>query len=78
MRALTRLQRALEDARKEARDAYFGPVVRELQPLLSILYPGAQLKIDDKTLLPDRLIRDGQDEAIDILSGGTRANRWRS
>ena len=37
MRALTRLRRALEEARTKARDAYFGPVLRELQPLLAIL-----------------------------------------
>lgn len=72
VRSLTRLRRALEEARTQARDAYFAPVLRELQPLLHILHPGAQLVIDDTTLLPTTLTRDGQDEALDILSGGTR------
>ncbi|MCC7319744.1 MAG: AAA family ATPase [Rubellimicrobium sp.] len=72
VRALTRLQRALEEARTSARDAYFGPVLRELQPLLSILHPGAQLGIDDTSLLPATLTRNGQQESLDILSGGTR------
>ncbi|THD84324.1 chromosome segregation protein SMC [Aliigemmobacter aestuarii] len=72
VRALTRLRRALEEARTKARDAYFGPVLRELQPLLSILHPGAQLTIDDASLLPATLTRNGQPEALDILSGGTR------
>lgn len=72
VRALTRLRRALEEARTRARDAYFAPVLRELQPLLSILHPGAQLVIDDTSLLPATLIRDGQEERLDILSGGTR------
>ena len=72
VRALIRLRRALDDARTKARDAYFGPVLRELQPLLSILHPGAQLTIDDTTLLPTMLTRNGQQEALDILSGGTR------
>ncbi len=72
VRALTRLRHALEDARAAARDAYFGPVLRELQPLLAILYPGAELHIDDQSLLPAALSRDGQAEALDILSGGTR------
>lgn len=72
VRSLTRLRRALEDARSRARDAYFAPVLRELQPLLSILHPGAQLVIDDTTLLPTTLTRNGQDESLEILSGGTR------
>lgn len=72
VRALTRLKRALEEARTKARDAYFGPVLRELQPLLSILSPGAQLTIDDGSLLPATLTRNGQEEALEILSGGTR------
>lgn len=72
VRALTRLRRALEEARTAARDAYFGPALRELQPLLAILHPGAQMSIDDQTLLPAVLTRNGQDESLDILSGGTR------
>ncbi|MBK5946419.1 hypothetical protein CCR83_08195 [Rhodobacter veldkampii DSM 11550] len=72
VRALTRLRRALDEARTKARDAYFGPVLRELQPLLAILHPGAQLTIDDTSLLPATLTRNGQPEALEILSGGTR------
>jgi hypothetical protein len=72
VRALTRLRRALEEARTRARDAYFGPVLRELQPLLAILHPGAVLSIDDQSLLPATLTRNGQAEALEILSGGTR------
>jgi hypothetical protein len=72
VRSLTRLRRALEEARTRARDAYFEPVMRELQPLLHILHPGAQLVIDDATLLPATLTRNGQEEPLDILSGGTR------
>ncbi|MEI2776045.1 MAG: hypothetical protein V9G19_08760 [Tetrasphaera sp.] len=72
VRALSRLKRALEDARAKARDAYFGPVMQELQPLLAILHPGAQLTIDDQSLLPSALTRNGQEEGLEILSGGTR------
>ena len=72
VQALSRLRRALEDARAKARDAYFGPVMRELEPLLAILHPGAALQIDDQSLLPVALTRDGQPESLDILSGGTR------
>lgn len=72
VQALDRLRQALEGARREARDAYFGPVLRELEPLLAILHPGAQLKIDDQSLLPTAMTRNGQEEGLDILSGGTR------
>ena len=72
VQALDHLRLALETARRSARDAYFGPVLRELQPLLAILHPGAHLQIDDQSLLPTALIRDGQQESLDILSGGTR------
>ena len=70
--ALTRLRQALDDARAQARDAYFGPVLQELTPLLAILHPDARLQIDDKTLLPAILTRAGQSEPLDVLSGGTR------
>ena len=72
VKALARLRTALEAARRAAREAYFGPVLQELEPLLSILHPGAALQIDDETLLPTALTRDGQEEGLDILSGGTR------
>ncbi|MDQ7774953.1 MAG: chromosome segregation protein SMC [Paracoccus aminovorans] len=72
VRSLARLRAALEAARGAARDAYFGPVLREIEPLLSILHPGATLRLDDASLLPVALTRDGQDETLDILSGGTR------
>ena len=72
VQSLTRLRRALDEARRQARDAYLGPVMRELQPLLGVIHPGATLEIDDQTLLPAALTRDGQAETLDILSGGTR------
>ena len=70
--SLTRLRGALEDARHDAREAYFGPVMRELEPLISVLHPGAALQIDDHSLLPVALTRNGQVEPLEILSGGTR------
>lgn len=72
VQALELLRKTLEDARRAAREVYFGPVLAELGPLLSILHPGAALRIDDTSLLPVALMREGQDEGLDILSGGTR------
>ncbi|REC53344.1 hypothetical protein DRV84_15100 [Rhodosalinus sediminis] len=72
MATLTRLGEALEAARAEARERYFEPVAAELRPLLGLLWPEAELDWGDETLLPRALIRDGQEEPIDILSGGTQ------
>ncbi len=69
---LQRLETALESARTEARERYFAPIARELKPLLHLLWPEAELTWGEESLLPDALIRKGQKEPIDILSGGTQ------
>ncbi|SPF81861.1 chromosome segregation protein SMC [Pseudoprimorskyibacter insulae] len=72
VRVLTRLQTALSEARAQARERYFAPVAQALKPLLSLLWPEAELDWSEDSLLPDGLIRDGQKEPLDILSGGTQ------
>ena len=69
---LQRLERALIDARVAAREKYFAPVAAELKPLLHLLWPDAELTWTQDTLLPESLIRNGQTEPLDILSGGTQ------
>ncbi|TFL16771.1 AAA family ATPase [Jannaschia formosa] len=69
---LRRLRDALEAARAEAREAYFGPVARELAPLLADLWEEAELDWSEDTLLPTALRRRGTTEPLDILSGGTQ------
>ena len=68
---LDRLVRELEGQRSAARDRYFAPVARKLRPLLDLLWPDATLDWSDG-LLPTALVRDGQAEPIDSLSGGTQ------
>ncbi len=63
---------ALETARDTARERYFAPVMAELKPLLHLLWPDADLRFDGESLLPTALIRDGRQEDIGILSGGTQ------
>ncbi|MBY4892441.1 hypothetical protein KUL25_06660 [Rhodobacteraceae bacterium N5(2021)] len=70
--ALSRLQSALENERTAARDTYFGPVQKELKPLLAILYDDAGLQFDTDSLLPTGLSRAQADERLDNLSGGTQ------
>jgi hypothetical protein len=69
---LKELIATLESARDTARERYFEPIMAELKPLLRLLWPGAELKFDGESLLPVALIRDGQEEEIGILSGGTQ------
>lgn len=70
--ALTRLRGALADARSAARDHYFEPVLRELRPLLGLLFEEAHVAFDEDTLLPRTVQRNGLVEEIERLSGGMR------
>lgn len=72
VRVLQRLLAALEAARSEARDRYFAPVASELRPLLHLLWPDAELHWANDTLLPQSLTRHGQEEPVEVLSGGTQ------
>ncbi|MER9920909.1 MULTISPECIES: AAA family ATPase [unclassified Mesorhizobium] len=63
---------ALESARTAARDRYVEPVLRELTPLIQLLWPEAELRFDAEKVLPTALVRAGTEEDFDILSGGTK------
>ncbi len=69
---LSRLRQTLENARADAKEQYFGPVMAELKPLLTLLLDEASITFDETTLLPQSLVRNGQDEDISVLSGGMR------
>lgn len=69
---LRRLDLALDQARSAAQEAYVAPVLQELQPLLRLLWPQAQLEMDADKILPHHLARDGDEEEFDSLSGGTQ------
>ncbi|MBR0653447.1 DNA-binding protein, partial [Roseomonas terrae] len=69
---LQRLSGALEAARSDARELYLRPVITELRPLLRLLFDDISIVFDEKTLLPHRILRNGQDEEVDRLSGGMR------
>jgi hypothetical protein len=66
------LAAALEEARSQARDLYLQPVMSELRPLIGLLFDDAVIQFDEKTLLPEKLIRGGLEEDVDRLSGGMR------
>jgi uncharacterized protein YhaN len=46
--------------------------MNELTPLLRLLFDDVSITFDDKTLLPQAIRRNGQDEDVDRLSGGMR------
>lgn len=69
---LQRLATALDSARSDARDLYLKPVMAELKPLLRLLFDDVAITFDDKTLLPQTILRNGQQEDVDRLSGGMR------
>ncbi|WP_339703555.1 DNA-binding protein [uncultured Sphingosinicella sp.] len=69
---LTRLAQALETARSSARDLYLTPVMNELRPLLGLLFDDVSISFDDRTLLPQKIVRAGLEEDVDRLSGGMR------
>lgn len=69
---LQRLRSALETARGHARETYLLPVMNELRPLLGLLFDDVAITFDEKTLLPHRIVRMGQEEDVDRLSGGMR------
>jgi hypothetical protein len=69
---LQKLEASLGSARNHARERYFEPVATELRPLLHLLWPEAEIIWGDQNLLPVALVRNGQEEPIDVLSGGTQ------
>lgn len=69
---LKKLKEALESARQSARDRYVRPVLKELEPLLRLLWPEVKIQFDTETMLPKALIREGTEEDFSILSGGTQ------
>ncbi|QIB33601.1 AAA family ATPase [Ancylobacter pratisalsi] len=69
---LGRLREALQASRSAARDLYLQPVLAELRPLLHLLFDDISIVFDEKTLLPQTIRRNGQDEEVDRLSGGMR------
>jgi hypothetical protein len=66
------LVEGLRAKRGAAQEAYFGPVQRELAPLLALLHEDAALSFDPASLLPQGLARGDGEEQLDMLSGGTQ------
>lgn len=72
VKTLDRLRRALATARSSARDLYLKPVITELRPLIGLLFDDISVTFNETTLLPESVLRNGQQEEVDRLSGGMR------
>lgn len=69
--ALTLLRDTLGASQRQLQDQYTEPVRRELAPLLARVIDGADLSLNE-TLGAQGLLREGRDDDLALLSGGTR------
>ncbi|HEY4202631.1 MAG TPA: AAA family ATPase [Devosiaceae bacterium] len=72
VKTLDRLRKALANARSSARDLYLKPIITELRPLIGLLFDDITVAFNEETLLPETVLRNGQQEDVDRLSGGMR------
>lgn len=71
-RASLLLHRTLEEASRETKDRWLGPVRDRVRPYLRLLQPGSEIVLNDKTFGIDHLMRGGVPEPFDTLSVGAR------
>lgn len=71
IKVLKKLIDVLKDARLNARDAYLEPIIRELKPLLKLIWPESDINFNDN-YAPTIISRQGKEEPIEHLSLGTQ------
>ncbi|MDA8049152.1 MAG: AAA family ATPase [Rhodospirillales bacterium] len=69
---LTLLLDTLRAAERDAKERYLSPVLKRVQPYLQILFPGAQIIIDENLQIKGILREAGYEEIFDLLSMGTQ------
>jgi uncharacterized protein YhaN len=60
----------LDNARKDAQETYFEPIRNMLRPLLAQLHSGAEFELDPEKMLVGKIIRNGIEDDVNVLSGG--------
>lgn len=68
--ALSLLIAHLAQARTEAQETYFEPIRRELRPLLAQLHTGVEFELDPEKMLVSKIVRNGVEDDVAVLSGG--------
>jgi DNA repair exonuclease SbcCD ATPase subunit len=69
--ALVLLRDTLKESQRSLQDQYTDPVRQELLPLLRLVIDGADVELSE-TLGAQGLMRDGRDDTLERLSGGTQ------
>lgn len=69
---LTLLRQTLRAAEREAKERYLSPVLRRVRPYLQILFPGAEITIDENLHVTGVVREGGHEEAFERLSMGTQ------
>lgn len=69
-KALKMLIEHLDNARKDAQETYFEPIRNTLRPLLAQLHSGAEFELDPEKMLVGKIIRNGVEDDVNVLSGG--------
>jgi uncharacterized protein YhaN len=72
VRVLELLLRTLRNAEQEAKERYFSPVLRRVRPYLQLLFPGADIRIDEDLRIAGVVREAGYEEAFSHLSMGTQ------
>ena len=62
----------LRGAEQEAKEQYLSPVLRRVQPYLQLLFPGADIRIDENLHIAGVVREAGYEEAFNHLSMGTQ------
>ena len=62
----------LRGAEQEAKEQYLSPVLRRVQPYLQLLFPGAEIRIDENLHITGVVREAGYEEAFNHLSMGTQ------
>lgn len=63
---------SLNDARRQARERWFGPIKARVAPYLRLIHPETEIDLDEETLDVRALHRDGIEEKFERLSTGAR------
>ncbi|MCW6510688.1 AAA family ATPase [Lichenifustis flavocetrariae] len=66
------LHETLLIAQRESKDRWLGPVRRRVEPYLRLIHPDSEIRMDDRTLEIEGLVRDGVLESFGSLSMGAR------
>jgi uncharacterized protein YhaN len=72
VRVLALLLTTLRNAEHEAKERYLSPVLRRVRPYLQLLFPGADIRIDEDLRITGVVREAGYEEAFNHLSMGTQ------